>query len=46
MNIGKALKDLSRKPIMCDRCGNQGATIKCTDCRKCYHGYYCSSLYM
>ena len=46
MNIGKAVQEMQKKTSMCERCGNIGATIKCTDCRKYYHGYYCSSLYM
>lgn len=35
-----------RSPTMCDRCGNVGATITCKGCRKTYHGYYCSTLYL
>jgi hypothetical protein len=46
MNIGKMIEKHTKRPVMCDRCGNVGAMIKCIDCRNTYHGHFCSHLYM
>lgn len=47
LNIGKALDMLvKKKSYSCKRCFSPGATIKCINCNKWYHGFLCSQLYM
>jgi hypothetical protein len=46
-NIDTMLKMLAKDAqYTCYRCEGEGASVQCTTCGKCFHGYYCSGLYL